>query len=126
MNTEKEFLYKELTGEIIDSACTVHNILGCGLLEKIYENSLFYELKLRGKKVSAQKEFIVTYKDQQVGIYYADLIVDDKVVIEVKLSEEINDAHRAQILNYLRISGLRVGLLINFAKPKIKYERFIV
>jgi GxxExxY protein len=126
MNTEKEFLYKELTGEIIDSACIVHNTLGCGLLEKIYENSLIHELKLRGKQVASQKEFTVVYKEKQVGIYYADLVVDDKVVVEVKSAEEINDTHRAQILNYLRISGLRVGLLINFAKPKLKYERFII
>jgi GxxExxY protein len=82
MNTEKEFLYKELTGEIIDSACIVHNTLGCGLLEKIYENSLIHELKLRGKQVASQKEFTVVYKEKQAGIYYADLVVDDKVLLK--------------------------------------------
>jgi GxxExxY protein len=126
MNTGKELLYKELTGEIIDSACTVHNTLGCGLLEKIYENSLAWELELRGKKVISQKDYKVVYKKKEVGIYYADLIVDDKVVVEVKSVDEIIDVHRAQLLNYLRISSLRVGLLINFAKPKLKYERFII
>lgn len=126
MNTEKEFLYKELTGEIIDSACNVHNTLGCGLLEKIYENSLAWELELRGRKVSSQKEFKVIYREKEVGIYYADLVVDDKVIVEVKAVEEIDDIHRAQLLNYLRISGLRIGLMMNFAKPKLQYERFIV
>jgi GxxExxY protein len=119
MNTVKELLYRELTGEIIDSACTVHNTLGCGLLEKVYENSLVWELELRGKKVTPQKEFKVIYKKKEIGVYYADLI-------EVKSVDEISDTHRAQLLNYLRISGLRVGLLINFAKPKLKYERFVV
>ena len=126
MNTEKEFLYKELTGEVIDSAYNVHNTLGCGLLEKVYENSLARELELRGRKVSLQKEFKVIYRKKEVGIYYADLVVDDKVIVEVKAVEKIDDIHRAQLLNYLRISGLRVGLIINFAKPKLKYERFIV
>ena len=126
MNTERELIHKELTGEIIDSACTVHNTLGCGLLEKVYENSLAWEFELRGKKVTSQKEYKVVYKKKEVGVYYADLIVEDKVVVEVKSVDEISDTHRAQLLNYLRISGLRVGLLINFAKPKLKYERFVV
>lgn len=126
MDTEKGFLYKELTGEIIDSACKVHNTIGCGLLEKVYENSLARELELREKKLSLQKEFKVIYREKEVGIYYADLVVDNKVIIEVKTVENIADIHRAQLLNYLKISGLRVGLIINFAKPKLQYERFIV
>lgn len=126
MNTGKEFLYKELTGEIIEAACNVHNSLGCGLLEKIYENSLAWELELKGRKISSQKEFRVIYREKEVGIYYADLIIDDKVIVEVKAVEQINDIHRAQLLNYLRLSALRVGLLINFASPKLQYERFVI
>ena len=126
MKISKEFLYKELTGEIIEASCNVHNTLGCGLLEKIYENSLAHELELRGKKPLPQKEFKVVYRGKEVGIYYADLVVDNKVIIEVKAVEALNDVHRAQLLNYLRITGLRVGLLVNFAKPKLEYERFIV
>jgi GxxExxY protein len=68
----------------------------------------------------------VLYRDKEVGIYYSDLVVDDKVIVEAKSVEKIDDIHRAQLLNYLRISGLRVGLLINFAKPKLEYERFVV
>lgn len=126
MDTEKEFLYKELTGEIIKAAYNVHNTLGCGLLEKIYENSLAWELELRGRKVSLQKEYKVVYRKKEVGIYYADLVVDNKVIVEVKAVENIDDIHRAQLLNYLKVSGLRIGLIMNFAKPKLKYERFIV
>ena len=129
MNTDKHrenFLYKELTGRIIESAYNVHNSLGCGLLEKIYENSLTRELELRKTEVYSQKEFKVIYREKEVGIYYADLLVGDKVIVEVKAVENIDDVHRAQLLNYLRISGVRVGLIINFAKPKLKYERFII
>ncbi|MEW6556989.1 MAG: GxxExxY protein [Elusimicrobiota bacterium] len=126
MNTEKEFLYKEITGEIIESACNVHNTLGCGLLEKVYENSLVWDLELKKRKISTQKEFKVIYRWKEVGVYYADLVVDDKVIVEVKSVEKIDKVHRAQLLNYLRISGLRVGLIINFARPKLEYERFVV
>ena|SRR3989338_458084 len=126
MNTEKEFLYKELTGEIIEAAYNVHNSLGCGLLEKIYENSLIWEIELMRRKVSSQREFKVIYRKKEVGIYYADLVVEDKVIVEVKSVERIDDIHRAQLLNYLRISGLRVGLIINFARPKLEYERLVV
>src|SRR3990170_7154192 len=125
MNTEKEFLYKELTGEIIEAAYNVHNSLGCGLLEKIYENSLIWEIELMRRKVSSQREFKVIYRKKEVGIYYADLVVEDKVIVEVKSVERVDDIHRAQLLNYLRISGLRVGLIINFARPKLEYERLV-
>jgi GxxExxY protein len=126
MNTDKEFIYKDLTGEIIESACEVHNTLGCGLLEKVYENALVRELRLRKKHVSVQKECKVIYKGDEVGTYYADLVIEEKVIIEVKSAEKIDNVHRAQLLNYLRISGIRVGLIINFARPKLEYERLIV
>jgi len=66
------------------------------------------------------------YRDNQIGTYYADLVVEDKVIVEVKSVEKIDDIHRAQLLNYLRISGIRVGLIINFSQPKLEYERFVV
>ncbi|OGV98383.1 MAG: GxxExxY protein [Nitrospinae bacterium RIFCSPLOWO2_02_39_17] len=126
MNTDKEFLYKELTGEIIEASYNVHNGLGCGLLEKIYENSLAWEIELRKRKVSSQREFRVIYRNKEVGVYYADLVIEDKVIVEIKSVEKIDNVHRAQLLNYLRISGLKVGLIINFARPKLEYERLVV
>jgi GxxExxY protein len=121
-----ELLHRELTKEIIDSAYRVHNALGCGLLEKVYGNALAWDMNLKKKKVVPQQEFRVHYRDKEVGIYYADLVVEDKVIVEVKSVEKIDDIHRAQLLNYLRISGLRVGLLVNFARPKLDYERLVV
>jgi GxxExxY protein len=126
MTVEKELLYRELTKEIIDSAYKVHNALGCGLLEKVYGNALVWDLQLKKKDVVPQQEFKVFYCDKEVGIYYADLVVEGKVILEVKSVEKIDDVHRAQLLNYLRISGMRVGLLVNFARPKLEYERFVV
>ncbi|MEJ2744814.1 MAG: GxxExxY protein [bacterium] len=126
MQSSKGLLYKDLTGEIIAAAFNVHNVLGCGLLEKVYENALVVELELRGRNVSSQKEFKVTYREREVGVYYADLIVEGKIVVEVKSVEHIDNVHCAQLLNYLKVSGLRVGLIFNFAKTKLQYERSIV
>jgi GxxExxY protein len=126
MPAEREYLHKELTREIIDSAMKVHNALGCGLLEKVYENALTWDLELKKKKVLPQQEFSVRYREKEVGFYYADIVIDDRVIVEVKSVERIDNVHRAQILNYLRISGLRVGLLFNFARPKLQFERFAV
>ncbi len=126
MNQEKEFLYKDLTRDIIDSAFKVHNALGCGLLEKVYGNALVWDLELKRKKVSAQQEFKVVYREKEVGIYYADMIVEESVIVEVKSVEKLEDVHRAQLLNYLKISGIRVGLLINFSRPKLEFERLVV
>lgn len=89
MNTAEELMHRELTGEIIAAAYSVHNSLGCGLLEKVYENALAWELELRGEKVSQQKEFKVFYRNKEVGLYFADLIVEDKVIVEVKAVEYI-------------------------------------
>jgi GxxExxY protein len=119
-------LHEGLTQDIIGAAFDVHNALDCGLLEKVYENALAHELSLRKHVVTPQKEFTVTYKDKEVGVYYADLMVDDKVIVEVKSVSVLENIHRAQTLNYLRVSGIRVGLLLNFARPKLKFERLVV
>ena len=122
----KQLLYEDLTGDVLNSAFAVHNTLGCGLLEKVYENSLAWDLELKGRKVEHQKEFKVFYREKGVGRYVADLVIDEKVIVEVKSVDRISDIHRAQLLNYLRISGCRVGLILNFARPKLEYERLIV
>lgn len=124
--SEKEFLYKELTSDILDAAFRVHNALGCGLLEKVYGNALAWEMELRNRKVEVQREYRVVYREKEVGLYYADLVIEGIVIVEVKSVESLDDVHRAQLINYLKLSGLRVGLLINFARPKVEYERFAV
>jgi GxxExxY protein len=126
MNTEKEFFRKDITKDILDSAFKVHNALGCGLLEKVYGNGLCWDLELKGRGIVQQKEFRVLYRDKEIGIYYADIVVDGKVTVEVKSVERLDDVHRAQLLNYLRLSSIKVGLLINFSKTKLEYERLVV
>ncbi|MEW6608722.1 MAG: GxxExxY protein [bacterium] len=122
----KEFKYKETTYQILNAAFEVHNALGCGFLEKVYENSLIHELRLKRMHVESQKEIKIFYKGKEVGVYVADLIVEEKVIVEVKAVEEISKIHKAQLLNYLKASGYEVGLILNFAKTKVEYERLVV
>ncbi|WP_291108246.1 GxxExxY protein [Flavobacterium sp. UBA6195] len=109
-------LHKELTGSILKLFYEVYNELGHGFLEKVYQNALYTELKKNGFEVESQKQIKVYYKNVEVGEYYADLIVNDKVILELKATESITEAHEFQLLNYLKSTNIEVGLLLNFGK----------
>jgi GxxExxY protein len=108
------------------SAFRVHNSIGCGLLEKVDGKAMSWDLTLNNRQVVEEKEFKVVYREKEVGAYYGDLVVDEKVIVEVKAVERLDNVHRVQLLNYLKISGIRVGLLLDFANPKLEYERIII
>jgi GxxExxY protein len=116
----------ELTEKILGAAFKVQNKLGAGFLEKVYENSLSIELRKCGLAVECQKAFPVLYEGATVGDYLADLVVCEKVVVECKAVTALDAVHEAQLINYLKASGLRVGLLINFARPKLQYRRLVL
>ena len=107
-------LHQELTKKIIGWAYTVHNTLGAGFLEKVYEQALMLELKVSGLVVESQVPLSVIYRDQIVGEYYADFIVEDKVICELKAVDVLKKAHEVQLVNYLVATGMDVGVLINF------------
>ncbi|MBC7901215.1 MAG: GxxExxY protein [Saprospiraceae bacterium] len=113
----------ELTEKIIGCAFKVSNTLGCGFLEKVYENSLAYELRRAGFQVSQQRKIDVFYDGVVVGFYESDIIVDGCIIIEVKALSALTDAHKAQCLNYLKATGIRLGLLVNFGIPKVEIKR---
>ncbi len=118
-------LHQELTDKIIKTFYEVYNELGYGFLEKVYQNALFLELKNKGYKVEAQKKISVYYKGVEVGEYYADLIVEDLVILELKAADCIVKDFENQILNYLRGTDCEVGLLLNFGKkPEFKRKIF--
>ena len=102
-------MYDDLTAQVISSAFEVHNTLGSGFLEKVYENALLVELREKGLKAESQKPVTVLYKDRNVGEYFADIIVGDKVVLELKAIEKIDDIHEIQLKNYLKATGIEVG-----------------
>jgi GxxExxY protein len=120
-----ELLQKELTDIIIKSFYDVYNELGFGFLEKVYQNSLYIELKSKGLKVEPQKQIKVYFKGYQVGEYYPDLIVNDTVILELKAAESIVEEFEFQLINYLRATDIEVGLLLNFGKkPEFKRKIF--
>jgi len=121
-----KFLYKEETHKIIGCAFEVLNTLGHGLLEKPYENALVVEFGLNNIPFQQQARFPVIYKTVKVGEYIPDLIVFDKIIVDTKVIESIGNNEKAQIINYLKITGLRVGVLLNFKHPKLQWERIIL
>jgi len=115
----------ECTERIIACAYKVSNALGCGFLEKVYENALANELRKCGFAVKQQVAIQVKYDDDVVGNYVADLLVSDSVIVELKAVTDLNAVHAAQTLNYLKATGLKVALLFNFGKTKIEVRRFV-
>ncbi len=115
----------ELTERIIACAFRVSNTLGCGFLEKVYENALAHELRRANLSVSQQHPIQVHYEDTIVGDYFADLLVDNRVILELKTVETISDTHIAQCLNYLKATGISICLLINFYHPKVQIKRIV-
>ena len=117
----REYKHAELTSAIIGTFYDVYNELGYGFLEKVYENALDYELKKRGCRVHQQAPAEVFYDGLLVRKYYADLLVEDAVIVELKAAEGIAEEHEAQLINYLKASDLMIGLLMNFGpKPQVR------
>ena len=120
-----DYPLSELTERIIGAAYEVHSELGPGFLEKVYETALARELAERGMACQPQAEIPVSYKGQRVGLYYADLLIDGCVICEVKAVEALSEAHKAQLLHYLKATGLQVGLLLNFGSDRVQVKRVV-
>ena len=121
-----KLLLKKETEEIIGCAFNVLNEVGCGLNEKIYENSLVVEFKLRQIAFDQQRRYEVLYKGQFVGEFIPDLIAFSAVIVDAKVIDRITDHERGQMLNYLRITKLRVGLILNFKHARLEWERIVL
>lgn len=115
---------EELTKKIIEAFYFVHKMLGYGFLENVYKNALYYELTERGLKCECEKEINVYYFGRKVGIYRADMVVEDKVILELKAVEDLRIEHEFQLINYLKATGMEVGLLLNFGRSA-KFKRKI-
>ncbi|MBT1070974.1 GxxExxY protein [Pelotalea chapellei] len=120
-----EILHRDLTEKIIRCALEVHNVLGSGFLEKVYENALLQELTEHGLDVSSQALINVMYKGKTVGDYVADLLVDGRVIVELKAVDKLSDVHDLQLKNYLKATGNEVGLLLNFGKSLEIRRKFV-
>jgi len=116
---------EEITGEILSAAFAVGNELGCGFLEKVYENSMFAELTRRNIPVKRQHPIIIRYRGAVVGEYVADLLVDDRIIVELKHVKDFEPIHVAQCINYLKATGIKICLLINFGKERVEWKRLV-
>lgn len=117
--------YKDITKDIIGSSFEVYNILGYGFMEKIYQKALQVELLRRGHEAELEHFIKVKYKGTLVGEFAADLLVDEKVIVELKVAGEYNPKDEAQLLNQLKATKMEVGLLINFGREEVEFKRFV-
>ena len=126
MNTNQTaLLHKELSFEVVGAAMEVLNTLGHGLNDKVYENALVAELRLRRIHVDQQKRFKVLYKNVLVGESVPDLSVGESIIVEAKVVEAISDVEVGQVMNYLRLAKLELGIILNFRYPKLQQRRFV-
>jgi GxxExxY protein len=115
-----------LTGQIIGAAMHVHSRLGCGLPELVYSRAMGLEIEVLGLEFSRERYFEVQYQDSHIGKFYVDMIVEGKVILEFKSHERITQGHLSQLFTYLRVSGVRVGLLFNFGACRLQFKRLIL
>lgn len=126
MNADKDRLkMDELTSQIIGCVYAVSNTLGCGFLEKIYQNALLLELNSLGLSAKPQHPIAVHYKNTIVGEYFADIVVNNHVILELKACQSLTPEHQSQCMNYLKATHLKVCLLINFGRPKVDIKRIV-
>ena len=118
-----DFLYKELSYSIIGAAIEVHNLLGPGFLEEIYQKALERELTIRKVSFESQKHIVVEYKGVTIADYYLDLVVDGRIVVELKAVSQLSSVHEAQVISYLKASKFKIGLLFNFGDRSLKHKR---
>jgi GxxExxY protein len=117
--------HEEITETIIGATFEVHRLLGYGFLEKVYQKALRVELEQRGLHAKIEEPIQVHFKGIDVGVYFADLLVEEKVIVELKVSKQYNPADEAQLLNELKATGLSVGLLINFGRERVEFKRMV-
>jgi len=121
----KYLIQGDLTSQVLEVFFHVYNVLGYGFLEKVYENALLISLKKKGLSPARQVPLSVVFEGEPVGVYFADIIVNEKVIVEIKASETIHTSNEAQLLNYLKATNIEVGLLLNFGKkPQFKRKFF--
>ncbi len=125
-NESNPLLHGEIRAQIIGAAFEVHRVLGYGFLERVYQRALQVELVKTGLAAELERDIAVQYKGVEVGHYRADLLVGGEVVVELKVTREYSSADEAQLLNLLKATGLRVGLLINFGRTKVEFKRFVL
>jgi len=124
---KNKLIYKEESYKIIGAAMQVHSELGCGFLESVYHEALLLEFELQKIPYKSEVEINIKYKGIELRKkYYADIICFDKIIVELKACNSLDTSHESQVLNYLKATGYKLGLLINFGEPSLKYKRLVL
>lgn len=119
-------LYKNMAYKLVGIAMKVHNDLGSGYLEKVYENAMMLHFKKENIKAEQQQKLNVIYLGEVIGHYIADILVEESIILEIKVAEKITEVHVSQVLNYLKTTGNRLGIIINFKNEKLEYKRVVL
>jgi len=120
-----QLIYKDLSDKILDAAFAIHRVLGPGLLESAYEGAFEVELTYSGLHVERQVVYPVVYRNEYIGAYVADIVVENKIIVELKAVSKLNEVMEAQLINYIKLSKLQVGYLINFYNTSVQWRRFV-
>jgi len=123
---DEKVIYKDLSYKIVGLAMKVHGELGCGFLEKVYENALMLMFKKEGIEAEQQAPIHVMFQEHVIGEYYADILVEGKIILEVKTVDQIIAAHVSQVINYLKATGLKLGMIMNFGEDSFEYKRVVL
>ncbi len=119
-------VYSDLSYQIMGAVFEVHKKLGPGFLESVYQKAIIEELSGRGMNVETERVIDLIYKDKKIGAHRLDLVIEDKVVVELKTVEGFSIHHKAQLTSYLKASGYKLGILVNFSKAKVEYRRVLI
>lgn len=120
-----EIIYRDISYQIMQAVFEVHNTLGPGFLKNIYEEALCRELAIQGIRFERQKEIVVCYKEQTIGTHRLDLVIENKIILELKAVAVLADLFKQQVVSYLKATGFKLGILINFGSPKVEYVRIV-
>jgi GxxExxY protein len=126
IKNKTEVLFKELSYKLVGLAMEVHKKLGPGFLEKVYENSMLVLLRKNNIAAKPQEPINVFFEGEKVGEYFADILVEDKIILELKTVDALSDVHRAQALNYLKATNIRLAIILNFKNESLEYERIVL
>ena len=123
MKKETKLEHSDLTGCVLGCCFEVAKELGCGFLESVYKNALFIAMKQKGLNVFTEQSYEVVFREHKIGRYVADIVVENLIIVELKCCSSLLPEHQAQLINYLKASKIKIGLLVNFSRPRLEYKR---
>lgn len=123
---DDKIIYKDLSYRIVGLAMEVHNKLKSGFLEKVYENAMMVLFRREGINAAQQASIKVNFEGEEIGAYFADILVENNIILELKVAANISNAHKAQVINYLKATGVKLAIILNFGNEELEFERIVI